>query len=94
MLIPKVEHDRLAAIPQAEKNTSIQNDVDVIHRCVNSGTVDRDTINDALARISAYVPKIEAKPTAKPLGAPATPHPMYGSNQPTPKPLGTPHATL
>ncbi len=78
MTIAKAESDRLAKLSQVDKNTSIQNDVDVIHRCVNSGSVDRDTINDALARISACVPKEAAKPAA-----PATPHTMYGSTQPS-----------
>ncbi len=81
MTIAKAESDRLAKLSQAEKNTSIQNDVDVIHASVNSGTTDRDAVNDALARISACVPKEAAKPAA-----PATPHTMYGSTQPTPKP--------
>lgn len=77
MPLSKPEHDRLANLPAAAKNTSIQNDVDVIHRCVNSGTVDRDSINDALERIAAVLG--QPAPTSRPLGSP--------------KPLGTPRVS-
>lgn len=75
MALAKDEHDRLAALPQADKNTSIQNDVDVIHRSVNSGSTDRDSVNAALERIVACIKAEYNKLTGtpKPLGTPPAP---------------------
>ena len=66
------EHDRLAALPQAEKNAAIRHELDVIHASTNSGSVDPAPINASLERIAAMVENVPV-PAAKPETKPAAP---------------------
>lgn len=59
------EKSRLQAISDSDKRTAIADECSRIHCAVNDGSLDRDSVNDALERIGAMV-SAEKKTNAKP----------------------------
>lgn len=66
-MLSKAEQDRLHKLSQSEKNSTIHDLAHKIHLATNSGTLDRDAINDAVERLQAITaeppkPKFDGNP--------------------------------
>ena len=67
--------DDLRKRDQPRKNEEIGGQCDRIERATVSGSVDKDAITDAIARIRVMVEKVEAKAEQSTLGQMFTPAP-------------------
>lgn len=84
-MIDTTERKRLQSLVDADKPAAIQGEIDRIHRCVNTGTTDRDAVNDALDRLVAITQPDKTKPAVKPVPAFGLKPVSFGAI-PTPKP--------
>lgn len=61
-MLTDIERKQLSELPAADHNKAIQGEVDKIHRFVNTGSTNRDGVNDALERIHLIVQGNTSKP--------------------------------
>lgn len=85
-MIDQTERKRLSELPAAEQPAAIQSEIDRIHRSVNTGTTNRDVVNDACERIHLMVNGGKVRTTSKPSKPIANVPHTFGSLPPQPAP--------